>query len=251
MTTTCPRSDLLTAFAAALDADLEISPMIIVGGTDDSYPWLNSLSDLSEACEAGRTICYAADIPDNVDDLRDWVSSREDGDESLHTIAILTQGMGETSLLSDMLHAVRDDAWGEHMVVVVIDPDQLDATRRDIRTILGVHQALVPVCWQGVEPRACEVRIVANPVRFHGHQGRLVRLGVALGSPYAHNVVLNVEGATKEADSPYDALAAMFPRTHQERFDMPPDSDFAALATVRDGNLYVRIDDLEQIQAAD
>lgn len=233
MTTPCPRSALLRAFGSALDADIAISPMIIVGGTDDALPWLDSLSDLSEACGMGRTVSYVADSAENAEDMADWVSSREDDDETVRAVAIVTQGLGDSSRLNDMLHHVKDRAWGEHVIVVVIDPEQLDDTRRDIRTILGVHQALVPISWQGVEPTRHEVQILAQIVGGGRSNGVYVIDAIST-DPYPHEIELYLDMG-EDDDANMDAIEKL------------GQADFAALAIVRGGSLVSTLADIETL----
>jgi len=194
---------------------------------------VDSLSDLSEACEMGRTISYRAtkdDDVDNVEDLTDWVSSREQGDDGVRSVAILAQGLGAAAVVGDMLQAIKDHAFGEHLVIVVIDPDQLADARRNIRTILGVHQALVPVCWQGIDPSTTEVAVIGQIVGS-GRSNSEYLVDAISNEPYPHEIELYLDmGDDDDAN-----LAAM---------DGMGQADFAALAVVRDGRLVSTLEDI-------
>lgn len=232
MSDVSPLGHLLNAFATAVDADLAISPMIVVGGPDDARPWIESVTDLARACGM-RSIYYRLSDTDQVQDAIDWASSREDGDEDLRCIVLDVQGLGDGTLVDDALRHIRQDAEGEHIVVVVIDPDQLAETRQDIRTILGVEQALVPVAWQGTYPRKQEVRVVGT-VTLAGKQHGRFFIAANVDAPYPHEVEIELDMGDRDEDAALRELS-----------NLRPDRTFAVLGELRNGRIAARFEDVE------
>jgi len=231
MTTSCPRSAMLNAFAAALDADLAVSPMIVIGGTDDDYPWVDSTLDLARACEMDA-IQYRLTEADDVQDIVDWASSREDGCSEVRCIVINVQGLGAGTMADDALRGIRAEGQGEHIVVLVVDPDQLTEVRHDIHAALGIEAALVPFTWQGIYPDVHEIGIVGSATLV-GRQNGSYFVAASVSDPYPHEVQIEIDMGDRDEDVAMEDLASI-----------GPDCDFAMLATVRDGRILARFDDV-------
>jgi hypothetical protein len=222
---------MLNAFAAALDADLAVSPMIVVGGTDDAYPWVDPILDLARA--GGMDAAYYRPVDtDDVQDIVDWASTREEGYDDVRCIVINVQGLGTGTMADDALRGIRAEGQGEHVVVLVVDADQLPEAREDIRTELGVEAALVPVTWQGVYPDVQEIGIVGSATLVGKQNGRFF-VAANVQSPYPHEVHIDIDMGDRDDDAAMDELAGL-----------GPDCEFAVLATLRDGRIVARFDDI-------
>lgn len=208
--------------------------MIVVGGTDEAQPWIEYINDVVYACGI-RSMRYRLTDTDQVQDVADWASSRDDRDIDLRCIVLDVQGLGEGTLVDDALRHIRQDAEGEYIVVIVIDPDQLAETRQDIRTILGVEQALVPITWQGTYPRTHEVHIVGTATLVGKQMGRFFIAG-NVSSPYPHEVHIDVDMGDRTDDQ---AMAEL------ER--LGPDWSFAVIGALRDGRIVATFEDFEAL----
>jgi len=233
--TTCPRSTMLNAFAAALDADLAVSPMLVVGGTDDACPWNRDILDLAGASGIHRRAEFRADTQESVAALADWIRDRAPDESGLQCIVIGVQGLGEDHLLGAMLQDLRYYASDECLIALSIDPEQIAQVRRDIRSILGVEEALVPVTWQGVYPDVHEIGIVGSATLV-GRQNGAFFIAASVSEPYPHEVHIEIDMGDRDENVALDDLAAL-----------GPDCDFAVLATVRDGSILARFDGIAKL----
>lgn len=231
MSSMSPRTQMLRAFGAALDADLQVSPMIVVGGADDSYPWIDPILDLARS-GGMDAIYYRLETTDDVQDAIDWASSREEDQDDVRCMVLNVQGLGAGSLLDDALRNILEEGEGEHVVIMVVDPEQLAETRQDIRSMLGVDEALVPITWQGADSPIQEVQIVATATLAGKQLGRFF-IAANVAEPYPHEVEIDLDMGDRNEE------AAL-----QELSELGPDRDFAVLAELRDGRIVARFDDI-------
>lgn len=222
---------LLRTFADAADADLAISPMIVVGAAGGDRPWIEAIGNVADALDMQR-ICYVV-TTDQARDVTEWVGSSRSGDTPARAIvlAMRQHGGGDAVALAEMLQAISDHGSDGVVVVVVVEEDQLEMTRDAVGSILSVPAPLVPTCRQGFAAMQRNIRIVGEATMVGRSNGQhYVEASVA--EPYAHDVRIEVE-CDAEDDRTFDALVGF-----GENFR------FAATVTAGNGVPTCRIEDI-------
>lgn len=228
---------LMQRLSEAYNADVPISPMIVVGSLDSkdvATKWLGCITRIEQACWMAGT-----------HPLSYWVG-RDDRSQlrshamdhgfmpglSTRTAILNVQGSADESLLTDMLTMLYDDAVCDYVVAIVVRPDQLEGVLKCIRQGLGIPAPLVPVWWQDAGMAPMQMPIVGHATLAGRSNGRyLIRADVA--RPYPHQVEIDVDMGDVDEGRAMELLQ-----------DMVRDRRFAVATTVGEDRIQATFGDI-------
>jgi len=228
---------LMQRLSQTYDADVAISPMIVVGGNDPQdlrTGWIGCNKALEQACSMAETHPLTYWV--NADGLSQLRSHATDhgfmvGLET-RTAILNMQSSRDDSLLTNMLDMMYDDAVQDYVVIVVIRPDQVDAVRASIQAGLSIPAPLVPVWWQDADIDPMRMSIVGHATLVGRSNGRYF-ISAHVAKPYPHEVEIDMDMGDMEDDQALERLQ-----------ELGPDRSFAVIAGIEDGRMQAAFSDL-------